>query len=692
MSTIPLSQEIFNLVIPIPTLHDLAVNPSNQDLHNNIENDIDYLLHWLNPFWPNNEGLIEPSPRVKAAIRSCLKDEISQMDFVKLYGNSIKSKFFEELSHTLLADRVSLLEVIDQIKFIKDYYDLHIKYLNLHKLPFDLFNRNLNSLFHSVLVENRSSQFLEKLNDYLYIMLFGPEKCLHGPVNDYMKVLLSIDLIDELNSITVRLTIKEIKNYILRTCANVWNKPLLEEINHWIKVDLYPSFSLIMKLSNLDFSQEYLCDLIKISHDELVSLRIKEIFKLVVDYPNSYIALSELHQCLLFKFNSHNTGTNISNLSTVINPNISSSEIDMTNPLVSISNFSSILINNSANSQAYQRAKLVDTFIQLCHEKLLHAGANTVDVITCYTSTIKSFLIMDPKGVLLDKVVRPIRRYLKTRENVIIKLVHGLLDQSESNELIELAHELRRGKKKAVVTDDFMDLNWVPDPIDALPDFKKSKVTDLIESLISIFDLKEIFINEFTQLFGERLINLHDYDVKDITDHLDLLKLRFGENEFSMLDIMIRDIQQSKITNEKINYNKEYSFQSIILSHLYWPTISDDMSSHDNFKLPDSIANQFEKFNDEFSEVKKGRGLKLLPNLGLVKLELDIKGITQIFNVTPDKASVISLFHDQEKELSLPDIANQLNMQSYVASKALDYWVKKDVLKETSKDIYVTNE
>ena len=103
MTTIPLSKEIFNQVIPIPTLQDLAANSSSSDQQsNNIENDIDYLLHWLSPFWPDNTMFVEPSARVKAAVRSCLRDEASQLDFVKLYGNSIKPKFFEELSHFIV--------------------------------------------------------------------------------------------------------------------------------------------------------------------------------------------------------------------------------------------------------------------------------------------------------------------------------------------------------------------------------------------------------------------------------------------------------------------------------------------------------------------------------------------------------------------------------------------------------------
>ena len=91
--------------------------------------------------------------------------------------------------------------------------------------------------------------------------------------------------------------------------------------------------------------------------------------------------------------------------------------------------------------------------------------------------------------------------------------------------------------------EDLLDLNWQPDPIDALPDFKKGKVSDIIESLISIFDSKDIFIDEFTRLFGDSLIKLKDYNVEEIELNLNLLKSRFGKQNFATLDVMIRDIK-----------------------------------------------------------------------------------------------------------------------------------------------------
>ena len=48
-----------------------------------------------------------------------------------------------------------------------------------------------------------------------------------------------------------------------------------------------------------------------------------------------------------------------------------------------------------------------------CATRLLHPGADTLVIITQYISTIEAFRLLDPPGVLLDKVSRPIQKYLK---------------------------------------------------------------------------------------------------------------------------------------------------------------------------------------------------------------------------------------------------------------------------------------
>ncbi|ODV79342.1 uncharacterized protein CANTADRAFT_52231 [Suhomyces tanzawaensis NRRL Y-17324] len=702
-----LPANVINSILPRPTLQDLPQNQSD------IDNDIHYLLNWLSPYFPSDlaaqskqrhnsshKSTIAPSQRLRSAIRSCLKDDSSQQEFVRLYINSINREFHRFFSTTSLDD-FEFMDYYTLIRLVLDYYNGCIAQLHLSRLVKNLFQRNLNALFQTHLIGSHSnSRFLGLLRDYLSSCLVTPllespttHKNSHNPSKtliDVITTLSSLNMTNEVNYILIRLSIQKIQKYVALNCSRVWDVALLHQISQFIQSEVYSNFSVIVAYSTDsgladEINNAYLYELIKIAYDELVSLRIKEIFELVVSFPSSRIALDELYQCLLIKYNhdhyNDRSHHDISQTHNLIN--------DVTN-LTSFEN----LANYSLKTQSYQRSKLVETFIDLSHSHLLHSGSNTIDVITTYTKTINSFLIIDPKGVLLDKVVRPIRRYLKTREDIIIKLVHGLLDENDEAKL-GLARELRATKRnKSTYTsestniEDGLDLHWIPDPIDALPDFKKGKVSDIIESLISIFDSKDIFIDEFTKLFGEKLLQLHNYDVSEIEEHLDLLKTRFGKGEFTMLDIMIRDIQESKIINEILpTGSSNPRFHSSILSHLYWTSLESK-----ELRVPELIQNKFDDYNSKFSKLKRGRNLKFVPNLGLVKLNLKFKNRTMYFEVSPDKAAVISLFDEEENELSVDSIANKLNMSQYDVSKCLSFWVGENVLLELTRTLYIIND
>jgi len=60
-----------------------------------------------------------------------------------------------------------------------------------------------------------------------------------------------------------------------------------------------------------------------------------------------------------------------------------------------------------------------------CAKRLLHPAADTFTILAYYISTIKAFRMLDPPGVLLDKVARPIQIYLKYLTTSNIFLIPG---------------------------------------------------------------------------------------------------------------------------------------------------------------------------------------------------------------------------------------------------------------------------
>lgn len=126
------------------------------------------------------------------------------------------------------------------------------------------------------------------------------------------------------------------------------------------------------------------------------------------------------------------------------------------------------------------RTHLTKSFINVLSQRLLQPGASTTEILQMYISIIRAFAILDPKGVLLDRVARPIRRYLHEREDTVKIVVGGLLadpydEFAGTDVLLELAEELNKSTSlggEETVDDEELDwdnMSWMPDPIDAGP-------------------------------------------------------------------------------------------------------------------------------------------------------------------------------------------------------------------------------
>ncbi|ODV83359.1 hypothetical protein CANARDRAFT_179466, partial [[Candida] arabinofermentans NRRL YB-2248] len=462
--------------------------------------------------------------------------------------------------------------------------------------------------------------------------LFHPySKISQSHLHEASEILKHIDLVDELAELIIGLTKNKITMHIKSECSNNWNSSLLNQLLDWIDNDLYSKLQMIVPTGKFD--GELLKDVVK---NQLVELRITESFDIVLDYPESEVAFKELRECL---------------------------------------------------STEEQKGRLVDAFIQFCRKRLLHAGVNTTDIIKCYISTIRSFLIVDHRGVLLDKVCRPIRSYLKERDDTIQCIVFALLDTTPDNKLIELAIELRKGgTKKEQHHESERDLNWVPDPVDALPDFRKGMVEDAVESLISIFDTKDAFLEELIKVFSLQLLNITNYDVREVYVKLKLLKSRFGTSEFSSLDVMLKDLIQSRYIDRALNHS---TVHSSIISHLFWPELP-----REKFKLPDDISKHLTTFEEAYGHKKKGRKLTLFPSLGLVDIDIVLKDRTLNFQVSPDKASILYLFQMGEEgcQLKLGIVCMKLQMSLKLVSEGLAFWVKNGVLEECGLNTYAVIE
>jgi anaphase-promoting complex subunit 2 len=350
------------------------------------------------------------------------------------------------------------------------------------------------------------------------------------------------------------------------------------------------------------------------------------------------------------------------------------------------------------------RTYLTTTFSNVVSHRLLQPGASTYEILQMYISIIRAFTMLDPKGVLLDRVARPIRRYLRERDDTVTIVVGGLLADPEDeamarDALTELAVEMSKSTESKGADDgddgelDFDDLNWMPDPVDAGPEYKKSKNSDVIGSIVSLFESKDVFVKEFQNILGERLLK-KEYEFDREIRVMELLKLRFGEAALQACEVMLRDIQDSRRVDTVIHKDQVLDsgdgsgseLHSRILSHLFWPSLHSE-----TFFIPPEISTLQSRYSAGFENLKQSRKLTWLHALGQVTVTLDLEDRTVIEEVQTWQASVIHAFQPSPTEdasrpvtRTFDELLSRLEMTDSLLQNALTFWIGKLILKQTS--------
>lgn len=441
--------------------------------------------------------------------------------------------------------------------------------------------------------------------------------------------LCDLGLQKEVETTLAQHFIAEATQHFLREYKEVWDHSVIEESDSWLKI-LWEKMELLTGRP-LDLSD----NIQDLSRNLIVDLRTSELFDIVLAYPDSTAALNDLR-------------------------------IAMTRPS--------------------QRAKVVSIFQKACSANLLRGGVNTVDIVSGYISTMRSFAILDPRGVLLDRVARPIRRYLRDREDTVSALISGLLgdDSSAISELAELL------KSPAVGTgptqDDCMDLDWKPDPPDAPADFMRESLADTVGSLLSIYDNKEVFVRELMAVFANRLLG-QNVTLEQVQQSYELLKARFEDRELQSVDVMIRDMDNSASLNKNIG-SVDPSLEDVqasIVSRLFWPSFKEEF-----LKLPSNVDTQLSNYHSQFSKLQRGRHLTWIKNLGVVTLQLDFADRSVEYQVTPAQATVILLF--EKGDLSAADIEKSTDLSETSVRAILNFWVGKGALQQKPDGHYTTVE
>ena len=495
-----------------------------------------------------------------------------------------------------------------------------------------------------------------------------------------------------------------VRKHVVRRCKGEFDTPKLRPTLRWVRAVPLEFFKTALRLSHGDGRaiESWKGRLEYAVHEHLGALRIHELFDIIVEYPDSMPAITDLRTCL------QNTTLH---------------------------------------------AALVDSFVAATRARLLHAGASTVDIVQQYIGTIKTLLELDPSGVVLELVSDPIKEYLRERKDTIRCVVTMLTDDGGDGDgdgegalYVELGR-LARGESMEIVEssvavpmpsetvggadnldrmdsitaemvaiaaemheDGPADLTasqqqvmsgweaWEPEPVEteaAASRGRRRKGGDIIGLLVDIYGSKELFINEYRTMLAEKLLGKSSYDTEREMHALELLKIRFGETSLHNCEVMLKDFADSKRANTNIKTRpttgtpsardermsallSSTPVEATIVSSLFWPAFSSDTTE---FKLPAEIQEHMDAYAKRYHQLKAPRKMEWKTSLGTVVMDVTHNDNTFEVSVNPLQASI--LYHFQfAKDWSARDLAAKLGVSDDVLRKRIVVWLNNGVLIE----------
>lgn len=389
-----------------------------------------------------------------------------------------------------------------------------------------------------------------------------------------------------------------------------------------------------------------------------VKVRMEEIFDMVAEFPDSFLAIQELQIVL-------------------------------------------------ASLRQKMHGQVADALRETLIRRLNHTGANTLQIIDVYINTIKVLRILDPTDQLLTLVAEPVRQYLQGRQDTVRCIIASLTNAEQGGDLYD---ELKRQDAKPLedvtldsddegdcLPDYLNDQNlWQPPPsihqthTSFLERGGGGRNSDILAMLVSIYGSKELFVNEYRLMLADKLLSntSADYNTDQQVHTLELLKLRFGDMSMRSCEIMLKDVNDSKRTNTNIrSFLNDNVVDAIMISHIFWPSLQQprDILS---LKHHPRLQYQLEQFAREYARLKNPRKLEWMYGLGSVQLELDVhegdQTITKTFECSPPLASLIMHFSDQP-QWTAQELSDEMGIPVNAIQKQIAFWINNRVLKAVSQ-------
>lgn len=330
-----------------------------------------------------------------------------------------------------------------------------------------------------------------------------------------------------------------------------------------------------------------------------------------------------------------------------------------------------------------RRSRLVEALKDANARRLLVPGADTEIIIKQYVNIIRCLRIVDPAGVTLHAVAEPIRVYLRARQDTIKCMVAMLVDGDELAEEDEQdgTTDVRPVHVRNDEIEEWNDPRWEPEPMDAPEEYRSRRASDIISTLVGLYDSRDVIVTELQELLAKRLLEIERYELASEIKMVEILKLRFGEATLQVCEVMLKDLADSKRTDAHVQQEARITtLRPIILSRMYWPAMTTM-----RLKLPRELTRLQREYERAYVTFKQDKHLQWFRNHGTVVMEVELQDRSLEVNATPLQASVLEAFK-KRKTRTLTSLARRVGVKMSAIEEekmlrhAINFWINEGVL------------
>ena len=335
---------------------------------------------------------------------------------------------------------------------------------------------------------------------------------------------------------------------------------------------------------------------------------------------------------------------------------------------------------------------LEETLIREFSTRAIAPCKPTEGILLLYINLSKTLKHLFTTIEVLEAAAEPLKKALRARPDTFQCIIQSISEDAELYQMLDIKQKnVKEMDEFSSEEDEAAAAEWQPIPRNVVKSAISglNKRSDLVSMLVNIYGSPEQFMDDYRIYLAQKLIDTRDFQANTELKDLEMLKKRFGEVNVHKCEVMLQDLANSKRINSFIHETPGVVLQCLVISSYFWPIEESD----GHFKLPEQLQKVFDWYSQRYTVAKASRKLKFHEMMGKTTVTLEFENGSRTWtDVAPLHAAIISLFNDCPTRKSADELASSLSISPGLLRKEIVIWESRGVLtkEKLGEDIYYT--